>query len=105
VQSRPRRITCGIPFRSAPPTPHPQHRKINCTLQNALVEKAAWWAAMRYKGLASKSLLKVRPRCKACHAEERAAFRSSPTIRSTTPPSAPPQNQLQLANAVAAKSA
>jgi len=21
-------------------------RKINCTLQNALAEKAAWWAAM-----------------------------------------------------------
>jgi len=31
---------------SAAPTPHPQHRKINCTLQNALAEKAAWWAAM-----------------------------------------------------------
>jgi len=24
-----------------PTTPHPQHRKINCALQNALVEKAA----------------------------------------------------------------
>jgi len=23
----------------------PQHRKINCTLQNALAEKAAWWVA------------------------------------------------------------
>ncbi len=29
-------------------TPLLQHRKINCTLQNALVEKAAWWAAMCY---------------------------------------------------------
>ena len=28
-------------------TPHPPLRKINCTPQNALVEKkAAWWAAM-----------------------------------------------------------
>jgi len=35
-------------FHSAPrsATPHPQFRKINCTLQNALAEKAAWWAAM-----------------------------------------------------------
>jgi len=37
VQSLPRRITCCIP--------PPQHRKINCSLQNALAEKAAWWAA------------------------------------------------------------
>jgi hypothetical protein len=56
----------------------PQHRKINCTLPNALAEKAAWWAAMCYAGFASKSLLKVRLRCKAGHAEERAAFRSTP---------------------------
>ena len=31
----------GIPFRSAPPTPLPQRRKINCTLQSAVAEKAA----------------------------------------------------------------
>ncbi|MCK4735150.1 MAG: hypothetical protein KAT65_22045, partial [Methanophagales archaeon] len=31
---------------SAAPTPLPQLRKINCTLQNAPAEKkAAWWAA------------------------------------------------------------
>jgi len=36
-------------------TPHPQLRKINCTLQNALVEKAAWWAAMCYAGYATHS--------------------------------------------------
>jgi len=33
-----------------------QRRKINCTLQNALAEKAAWWGAMCYAGLAAKSL-------------------------------------------------
>jgi len=42
--------TCNILFRSTirstPPTPQPQLRKINCTLQNALVEKAAWCVAM-----------------------------------------------------------
>jgi len=59
------------PFAPRPATPHPQHRKINCTLQNALVEKAAWCVAMR-------PLLKLRLRCKASHAEERAAFRSTP---------------------------
>ena len=26
-------VVCGIPFRSTPPTPQPQHRKINCTPQ------------------------------------------------------------------------
>ena len=113
--------------------------QINCTLQIALVEKAARWAARCYAGLAlkalssncfatslsprntasaapqnqlqlanctcrkscmvccdvpcgvaSKSLLKIRLRCKAGHAEERAAFRSSSTICSAapTPPSA-----------------
>jgi len=56
-------------------------RKINCTLQNAVAEKAAWWAARCYAGLVAKSLLKVRLRCKAGHAAERAAFRS--TICST----------------------
>jgi len=34
----------------------PQLRKINCSLQDALAEKAAWWAARCYAGLASKSL-------------------------------------------------
>jgi hypothetical protein len=78
---------CGIPFRSTPPTPHPlpQHRKINCSLQNA-VAKFAWWAAMWPQ-------LKVRLRCKACHAEECAAFRST----SHNSASAAPQNQLHLA--------
>jgi hypothetical protein len=28
-----------------PTTSHPQLRKINCSLQNARAEKAAWWAA------------------------------------------------------------
>jgi hypothetical protein len=40
-------------FNSA--TPLPQLRKINRTLQNALVEKAAWWAAMCYAGLRLKT--------------------------------------------------
>jgi len=31
-----------------------QLRKINCTLQNALAEKAAWWAARWHAGLAPK---------------------------------------------------
>jgi hypothetical protein len=52
-------------FRSAPPTPHPQHRKIK---QIAVAEKFAWCVARCYAGLAPKSLLKVRLRCKACHA-------------------------------------
>ena len=58
----------------SPPTPHPQLRKINCTFAIALAEKFARWAVMCYAGFAPKSLLKVR--CKACHAEGRAAFRS-----------------------------
>ena len=37
MQSLPRRRTCGFPL-----------RKINCTLQNALAEKAARWAALCY---------------------------------------------------------
>jgi len=52
VQSQPRRITCGIPppfapLRYATPlrTPHPQHRKINCTLQNAPAQKFACYIA------------------------------------------------------------
>jgi hypothetical protein len=44
--------------------------------------------------LKTASLLKLRLRCKACHAEERAAFRSThPT----------PQNQLHLQIALAEK--
>jgi len=70
-------------------------RKVNCTLQNALAEKAAWWAAMR-------PLLKIRLRCKAGHAEERAAFHSAP--RPTTPLPQPPQNQLHCANCTCRKS-
>jgi len=34
-------------LRSTPPTPHPQPRKINCTLQNALAEKGAWCVAVQ----------------------------------------------------------
>jgi len=64
----------------------PQLRKINCTLQNALAEKAAWWAAGWYAGLVAKSLLKVRLMCKASHASSSA--------------SAAPQNQ---ANCIAQK--
>jgi len=37
-------------------------------------------------GLAPKSLLKVRVRCKAGHAEERAAFRSTPPTPHPHPP-------------------
>jgi len=61
-------------------TPHPQppQNQANCNAQ-----KFAWWAAMCYKGLATKSLQKVRLRCKAGHASNTA--------------SAPPQNQLHLA--------
>ena len=39
-------------------TPH--HRKINCTLQNALVERAAWWAAKSKASLLFHSLLPKR---------------------------------------------
>ena len=38
-----------------PTTPLPQRRKINCILQNACVEKAAWWAAGCYAGLVLKA--------------------------------------------------
>jgi len=41
----------GATLRIPTPTPHPQRRKINCTLQNARVEKAAWWVAMCHTGL------------------------------------------------------
>jgi len=85
-------------------TPHPQLRKINCTLQNALAEKAAWWAAEWYAGLAPESLLKVRLRRKAGHAKERAAFRFSPAIYSAShSASATPQNQLHLAECTCRK--
>jgi len=57
---------CAKP--ATPPTPLPQPRKINCTLQNAVVEKAAWWAARCYAGLALKAYI------------EPATFRSSPTV-------------------------
>ncbi len=40
--------------------------------------KRCMWVAMCYAGLVAKSLLKVRLRCKACHVEERAAFRLTP---------------------------
>jgi len=85
-------VVCGIP--------HPQLRKINCTLQNALVEKIAWWAAMR-------PLLKVRLRCKASHAEERAAFRSSPAIATAAPTPHPQRRKINcsLQNARAEKAA
>jgi len=78
------KINCTPQIATAAPNPHPHHRKINCTLQIALVEKAAWCVAMR-------PLLKVRLRCKACHAlpcEDRQ----------------PPQNQLQLAECSRRKS-
>jgi len=51
-----------------PATPHPQLRKINCTLQIAITAKFAWWAAMCYAGVVPKGLLKLRLRRKACHA-------------------------------------
>jgi len=54
-------------------------------LQNALAEKGAWWVAMCYVGLVAKSQLKVRLRCKACHAEERAAFRSTHSATPLSP--------------------
>jgi len=46
----------------------------------------------------TESQLKVRLRCKASHAEERAAFRST-ICHASNPASAAPQNQLQLAKA------
>jgi len=42
-------VLCGLVAKATP-----QHRKINCTLQNAVAEKAAWWAAGCYAGLAPK---------------------------------------------------
>jgi len=81
---------------------------------------------MCYAGLAPKSLLKVRLRCKACHAEERAAFRFRSTAKSIAPRKLhlqkklhgglrcakwgwhirqPPQNQLQLAECTCKKKA
>ena len=81
----------------------PQLRKINCALQNALVEKGAWWAAMCYAGLPPKSLLKVRLRCKAGHAKEHAAFYSAPRLQLRSA-SASPQNQLHLAECTCRKS-
>jgi len=65
-------------FRSPLPTPLPPLRKINCTLQNALAEKKSCVVGCDVlRGVGYKSQLKVRVRCKACHAEERAAFRST----------------------------
>jgi len=70
---------------ATPPTPlrfvAPQNQ---LQLAECIAEKAAWWVAMCYAGSASKSLLKVRLRCKAGHAlpcKDRQ----------------PPQNQLHLA--------
>jgi len=54
-------------------------RKINCSLQNALVEKGAWWVAGWYAGLALKA-------------------QAPPFATPPTPLPQPPQNQLQLAN-------
>jgi len=57
-------------------------------------KKFAWWAAMRPQ-------LKVRLRCKACHAEERAAF--APRLQLRNSATAAPQNQLHLANRIRRK--
>ncbi len=67
----------GLCAKPATPCEDRHLRKINCTLQNAPAEKAAWWAAGWHAGLALKSLLKVRLMCKFGDAEERAAFRST----------------------------
>jgi len=42
-------------FRSTPPTPLPQRRKINCSFAIAPAQKFAWWAAMCYAGVVSKA--------------------------------------------------
>jgi len=55
------------------------------------------------QGVAPKSLLKVRLRCKTSHAEERAAFRSTPPTPQLRLPQSP-QNQLQLAKCTCRKS-
>jgi len=51
----------GAAFYSAPrpSTPHPQLRKITCSLQIALVEKAAWWAARCHKPLSKLLFVKI----------------------------------------------
>jgi len=67
-------------------------RKINCTLQNALAEKAAWRAAMCHASLVSKSL------------DPKPFFLIAPlSLRNSA--TAAPQNQLQFANALVEKPA
>jgi len=59
-------------------------------LQNALAEKAAWWAAMRYAGFALKVCSKL-------------GLGAKPATPPTPLPHAP-QNQLQLAECTCRKS-
>jgi len=95
--------------RSTPTTPHPQPPQnqlhpAECTCRKSC-QKFAWWAAGCYAGFASKSLLKVRLRCKARHAEERAAFRSTPPTPRSTPLPQLRKINCSLQNAVAEKAA
>ena len=85
-------MVCGIP--------HPQLRN-QLHLAECTCRKSGMWAAMCYAGLASKGMLNVRLKCKACHAEERAAFHPTPT---TPLCPAAPQNQLHLAECSCRKS-
>ena len=81
----PRRITRCIPLHALRYT----LRKISCTLQIARAEKLLknlrGGLRCATRGWCTKSPLKVRLRCKACHAEERAAFRICSTAKSTAP--------------------
>ncbi|MGB7531902.1 MAG: hypothetical protein WA977_02840 [Halobacteriota archaeon] len=45
----------GSGAKPATPCEDRQFRKINCTLQNAVAAKAAWWAARWHAGLAPKA--------------------------------------------------
>jgi len=77
VQSLPRRITCGIPL-------HAFQLRIRITAKSiAPCRKSCVVGCEVLSGVGIKSQLKVRLMCKAYHAEERAAFRS--TICSTPP--------------------
>jgi len=101
-------------------------RKINCSLQNARVEKAAekdaWWAAMWHAGLHLKPSLLIASllHCTPHNTAFRSSAKSSklhrqkictvgcevspPTIRYATPLPQPPQNQLHLAECSCRKS-
>jgi len=54
----------GVGAKPATPCEDKQHRKINCSLLNALVEKAAekfaWWAAGWHAGLVLKAAPQLR---------------------------------------------